>query len=215
MLHAIGSRYLGEHIPGAKTVELPGDCYFPHLGDQDAITGEIEHFLTGVRPPVESDRSLATVLFTDIVGSTEHAAAIGRSALDGDPRPARRSSCVRNSTDIVAARSTRPATGCSQPLTVPHAACDVRRPFVVPCARWGSRFGRGSIPARWRFVDTTSVASRCTSGRGSLGWLDPVRCWCRGPSRILVAGSGIEFADRGEHVLKGVPGQWTLFAVTG
>ena len=75
--HAAGSRYLGEHIPGAKVVELPGDIYFPYLGDQDAVLSEIEEFLTGARPTPPQDRVLATVLFTDIVGSTQTAARVG------------------------------------------------------------------------------------------------------------------------------------------
>jgi pimeloyl-ACP methyl ester carboxylesterase len=75
--HAEGSRFLGEHIAGAKVVELPGDVYFPYLGDQDAVLDEIEEFLTGVRPVVPRDRVLATVLFTDIVGSTATAVKVG------------------------------------------------------------------------------------------------------------------------------------------
>ncbi len=78
--HAAGSRYMGAHIPGAKVVELPGNDYFPYLGDQDAILDEIEEFLTGVRPVHVRDRALATVLFTDIVSSTERAAALGDDA---------------------------------------------------------------------------------------------------------------------------------------
>ncbi len=78
--HALGSRYLGAHIQGAKVVELPGNDYFPHLGDQDAILDEIEEFLTGVRPVHVPDRSLATVLFTDIVSSTQRAAVLGDDA---------------------------------------------------------------------------------------------------------------------------------------
>ena len=70
-------RYLAEHIPDAKYVELPGDDHFPFVGDLDAILDEIEEFLTGSRRAREPDRVLATVLFTDIVGSTERAAELG------------------------------------------------------------------------------------------------------------------------------------------
>ncbi len=78
--HAAGSRYLGAHIDGARVVELPGDQYYPHLGDQDSILDEIEEFLTGIRPVPVPDRSLATVLFTDIVSSTQRAATLGDGA---------------------------------------------------------------------------------------------------------------------------------------
>src|SRR5207244_13092180 len=70
-------RYLGRHIPNAKYVELPGADHFPYVGDTDAILAEIEEFLTGARHAPEADRVLATVLFTDIVGSTAHAAGMG------------------------------------------------------------------------------------------------------------------------------------------
>jgi pimeloyl-ACP methyl ester carboxylesterase len=75
-----GGRYLAERIPGARYVELAGNYHPFALGDSEAILGEIEEFLTGVRPAVEPERVLATVLFTDIVGSTEHAARIGDRA---------------------------------------------------------------------------------------------------------------------------------------
>ena len=70
-------RYLAENIPGAKFVELPGVDHYPFAGDGDALLDEVEEFLTGTRRAPEPDRVLATVLFTDIVGSTERAAALG------------------------------------------------------------------------------------------------------------------------------------------
>jgi hypothetical protein len=72
-----GARYLAEHIPGAKYIELPGDDHFPWVGDIDAILDEVEEFLTGARHGPEPDRILATVMFTDIVGSTEQAVELG------------------------------------------------------------------------------------------------------------------------------------------
>ena len=71
------SRYMAERFPGARLVELPGEDHLPWLTDADTILGEIEEFVTGVRHAVEPDRVLATVLFTDIVGATEKAAALG------------------------------------------------------------------------------------------------------------------------------------------
>ena len=72
-----GARYIAARIPGAKYLEQPGADHLPWLGDADALVAEIQEFLTGVRPEAEVDRVLATVLFTDIVGSTERAAALG------------------------------------------------------------------------------------------------------------------------------------------
>ena len=214
MLHAIGSRYLGEHIPGAKTVELPGDCYFPHLGDQDAITGEIEHFLTGVRPLVESDRSLATVLFTDIVGSTEHAARLGdrrwTEALDQHDVIVRqeldrhRGHKVNATGDGMLATFDGPARGvrCAQ------AICRSVRSLGLE-VRAGLHTGEVEI----RGQDIGGIAVHI--GARVAGLAGPGEVLVSRTVTDLVAGSGIEFADRGEHVLKGVPGQWTLFAVTG
>ena len=68
---------LAAHIPGARFVDLPGADHLPWAGDQDAIVDEVEEFLTGVRPAAEPDRVLATVLFTDIVGSTTRAVELG------------------------------------------------------------------------------------------------------------------------------------------
>src|SRR5437588_4543712 len=73
------AQHLAKAIPNAKHVELTGEDHIPFLGDADAIVDEIEEFLTGVRPAPETDRVLATVVFTDIVGSTEHAARVGDS----------------------------------------------------------------------------------------------------------------------------------------
>jgi pimeloyl-ACP methyl ester carboxylesterase len=74
------AQYLGTHIPGAKLVELDGIDHLPYVGDSDAILDEVQEFLTGVRPPPEHDRLLATVMFTDIVGSTERASSLGDKA---------------------------------------------------------------------------------------------------------------------------------------
>ncbi len=75
-----GGRYLAEHIPGARYVEIPGEDYPFHAGDTEAMLGEVEEFLTGTRSAPEYDRVLATVLFVDVVGSTDHAARIGDRA---------------------------------------------------------------------------------------------------------------------------------------
>jgi class 3 adenylate cyclase len=74
------TRYMAEHIPGSRFVELPGEIHQPAFGDQDAALEEIEEFLTGVRPVLDSARVVLTVLFTDIVGSTELAAKLGDRA---------------------------------------------------------------------------------------------------------------------------------------
>jgi class 3 adenylate cyclase/pimeloyl-ACP methyl ester carboxylesterase len=214
VVHAIGSRYLGEHIPGAKTVELPGDCYFPHLGDQEAITGEIELFLTGVRPPVESDRALATVLFTDIVGSTEHAARLGdrrwTETLD------EHDAIVRQELDRHRGRKVNP-TGDGMLATFDGPARGVR------CAQAICRSARSLGLEVRAGLHTGEVEMRGPDIGGIAVHIGARVAGLAGPGEVLVsrtvtdlvAGSGIEFAPRGDHVLKGVPGRWAVFAVTG
>ena len=86
-----GGRYLAEHIPGARYIELPGKDHIPFVGDNATeIADAIQEFLTGSRAPVPVDRVLATVLFTDIVGSTEKAAALGDSRWRESPRQSSR-----------------------------------------------------------------------------------------------------------------------------
>jgi hypothetical protein len=115
-----GSRYMADRIQGAKLVEVPGDDHLPWVGDQDEILDEVEEFLTGVRRGPDPDRVLATVLFTDVVRSTERAAELGdkrwRELLASHHVAVR-----RQLAQCVAPRSARPATASSRRSTVQHA----------------------------------------------------------------------------------------------
>jgi hypothetical protein len=121
---AVHGRYLADHITGAQYVEVPGDDHFPWSGNQDAILDEIEEFVTGARPVHEPDRVLATVLFTDIVSSTERAS---RQETDGGSRRS------NGTTRLFAVSSTAAAVGkCSRPATVSLRRSTVRQgPFVA------------------------------------------------------------------------------------
>ena len=98
------SRYVAEHIPNARYAEVPGEGPF-WLGEEDAVADEIQHFLTGVRRPVVSDRVLATVLFTDIVGSTERAAELGDGAWRFNATSVRRARSSSMTSSTVGGRS--------------------------------------------------------------------------------------------------------------
>ena len=210
--HAAGSRYLGAHIPGAKVVELPGNTYWPYLGDQDAILDEIEEFLTGVRPVPAPDRALATVLFTDIVSSTERAAALGDDAwtrtLDRhDALVAReverhRGRRINTTGDGMLATFDGPARAvrCAQ------AICEAVRPLGVEV-----RAGLHTGEIEFRGADIGGIAVHI--GQRVSGLAGPREVLVSSTVKDLVAGSGITFADRGSHVLKGVPDEWRLFAV--
>ena len=182
-------------------------------GEQELIVDEIEEFLTGVRPQAVPDRVLATVLFTDIVASTERAAEVGdrrwRALLDAH------NTTVRGHIERPGvASSTRRATASWPPSTGrPGRSC---APATSPamCIGWASRCGWASTPARSSWSATTSPGSRSISPPGSWPWPDPGEVLVSSTVKDLVVGSDLRFEDRGAQTLKGVPGEWRLFAAT-
>jgi class 3 adenylate cyclase len=208
--HAVGSRYLGAHIPGAKVVELQGDEYFPHLGDQDAILEEVEEFLTGVRPVHVPDRALATVLFTDIVSSTTRAVALGddewtrildhHDALIIREVERHRGRRIKTTGDGMLATFDGPARGvrCAQ------AICKSVRSLGIE-VRAGLHTGEIEL----RGDDIGGIAVHI--GQRVSGLAGPGEVLVSSTVKDLVAGSGITFADRGSHALKGVPDEWRVF----
>jgi class 3 adenylate cyclase len=206
------SVYLAEHIPGAKLVELPGEDNLMLVGDTDAVVGEIEEFLTGTRHPPDSDRVLATVLFTDIVGSTERATTLGdrrwRELLDGHDRAVRRQLArfggreVNTTGDGFVATFDGPgrAIGC---------ACAIRD--VVAALEINVRTGLHTGEIEMRGDDVAGIAVHIAQRVSALA--QPSEVLVSRTVTDLVAGSGIQFEDRGEHELKGVLGTWRLFAV--
>jgi class 3 adenylate cyclase len=210
--HAEGSRFLGEHIAGAKVVELPGDVYFPYLGDQDAVLDEIEEFLTGVRPIVHRDRVLATVLFTDIVGSTATAAKVGdrrwrellenHAVLSARVINRHRGRVVKSTGDGVLATFDGPARAV-------RCAGEVRDAVRGSGLEIRAGLHTGEIEVMGDDIGGIAVnIGQRVSGLAGAGEVLVSRTVVD-----LVAGSGLEFQDRGEHHLKGVPGSWRLFRV--
>ncbi len=209
--HAAGSRYLGAHIDGAKVVELLGDEYFPYLGDQDAILDEIEEFLTGVRPVHAPDRALATVLFTDIVSSTQRAAALGDDAwtrtLD------RHDALVAREVERHRGRKINPTgdgilatfDGPARAVRCAQAICESVRPLGIE-VRAGLHTGEIEL----RGDDIGGIAVHIGARVSALA--GPGEVLVSSTVKDLVAGSGIAFVDRGSHVLKGVPDEWRVFA---
>jgi class 3 adenylate cyclase len=210
--HALGSRYMGAHIPEAKVVELAGNDYFPHLGDQDAILDEIEEFLTGVRPVPALDRALATVLFTDIVSSTQRAAALGddrwtrmldrHDALVVHEVERHRGRRINTTGDGMLATFDGPARAvrCAQ------AICEAVLSLGIE-VRAGLHTGEIEL----RGADIGGIAVHIGQRVSALA--GPGEVLVSSTVKDLVAGSGISFADRGPHVLKGVPDEWRVFAV--
>jgi class 3 adenylate cyclase len=207
------SRFLAEHIPGAAYVELAGRDHLPYVGDQDAIIDEVEEFVTGVRRGPHSDRVLATVLFTDIVGSTERAAELGddkwRGVLDRHHALVRqelerfRGREVNTVGDGFLATFDGPARGVQCALAV----CDAVRALELEI-RAGLHTGEVELAEEDIRGIAVHVAARIASTAGKSEVL------VSSTVRDLVAGSGLQFEDRGAHSLKGVPDEWRLYAVT-
>jgi class 3 adenylate cyclase len=208
-----GGRYLAEHIPGARYIELPGKDHIPFVGDNAMeIADAIEEFLTGSRAPVPVDRVLATVLFTDIVGSTEKAAALGDSRwhnlLDKHHTTIRsnlarfRGHEVKTTGDGILATFDGPARGV-------RCACAVAeeiRPLGID-VRAGLHTGECEIMGD----DVGGIAVHIGARVASLAGAGEVLV--SRTVKDLVAGSGLRFADRGSQTLKGVPGDWQIYAV--
>jgi class 3 adenylate cyclase len=206
------SEHLASHIPDAKLVLVPGSDNFLWAGDQEPLLQEIQEFITGHRPPPEPDRVLATVLFTDIVGSTELAARLGdrrwRDFLDEHNEVVRRELSrfrgreVHTSGDGFVATFDGPARG----IACARAICDAVRAIGLE-VRAGLHTGEIELVGG----DIRGIAVH-TAARVSAA-ADAGEVLVSRTLTDLVAGSGLEFDDRGEHDLKGVPGRWRLFAL--
>ena len=206
------ARYLAEHIPGARYVELPGDDHLAWVGDQDAIIDEIEEFLTGSHRGQEPERALATVLFTDIVGSTEKAAELGdkrwRDLLE------RHDAIVRRQLQIHRGREVK-TMGDGFLATFDGPARAIRCAAAVrdELAAIGIEIRVGIHTGEVELVgdDVSGMAVNIGARIGALA--DSGELLVSSTVRELVVGSGLEFDDRGPHTLKGAPGEWRLFAV--
>ena len=207
-------RYLADRIPGAKFVELDGADHLFFTGDTDTLLDEIEEFLTGVRPQPSVQRVLATVLFTDIVDSTKRAVELGderwKELLGRHDVQVRRQlerfhgREVNTTGDGFLARFDGPARA----IRCAMAIRDVLRSLGLE-VRAGVHTGEVEL----RDDDISGIAVHIAARVAAAAGPGEVLV-----SRIvvdLVAGSGLSFAARGEHALKGVAGEWGLFAVEG
>ena len=204
--------YLAEHIAGASLVEVPGDDNMIFAGRSDADLDEIEEFLTGTRHGPESDRVLATVLFTDIVASTERAAQLGdrawRELLDAHDRVVRRQleRFRGHEVNTVGDGFLSTFDGPGRAIVCACAIRDAVRALGIE-VRAGLHTGEVEV----RGNDIAGLAVHIGARVAAIAEHSEVLV--SGAVPPLVAGSGIQFADRGEYELKGVPGKWHLFAV--
>ena len=202
---------MAERIPGARLVELPGGDHMPWIGDTDSLLGEVEEFLTGVRHAPEPDRVLATILFTDIVESTALAASLGdrrwgelmgrHNALVRRQLERFRGHEIDTAGDGFVASFDGPARGirCAQAIAESVSALG----FSIRAAL---HTGECEVIDGKLAGIAVHIAARVAA------LAEPDEVLVSNTVKDLVVGSGIYFADRGEHALKGVPGTWRLWA---
>ncbi|MGH2950915.1 MAG: adenylate/guanylate cyclase domain-containing protein [Solirubrobacterales bacterium] len=207
-----GARYVAERIPNAKLIELEGDDHWPWVGDPDQVCDHVEEFLTGKRHAPEINRVLATVLFTDIVSSTERAAELGDrrwtellSEHEGVMRrelERHRGREVKTTGDGFLATFDGPARA----IRCATAASEELRRLGLPI-----RSGLHTGECELRNGDVGGIAVHI--GARVMAAAAEGEVLVSSTVRDLTVGSDIEFADRGAQELKGVPGEWRLYAV--
>ena len=206
-------RYLAEHIPGATYAEIPGtDHLVLDLETQDVIADKIEEFITGERRRLEPDRVVATVMFTDIVGSTQRAVEMG----DARWRELRAAWHAVMRKELAAFRGREVDTAgdgllatFDGPARAIRCACSVReRVHALGLqVRIGLHTGECDLTSEGVVGIAVHIGARVAALAG------PDEILVSSTVRDLVAGSGLAFADRGAHSLKGVPGEWRLYLV--
>ena len=204
--------YLAEHIAGSRFVELAGEDALYWVGDTGLMLDEIEEFITGVRGGSDSERVLTTIVFTDIVSSTERAALLGddrwRDLLDNHD------TIVRHELKRFAGREVNTAgDGFVATFTSPSAALACADEIVDAVRALGIevRVGIHAGEVEVRGDDVAGMAVHI--GARVAAQAGPGEVLVSSTVRDIVTGSRHRFADRGEHALKGVPGHWQLCAL--
>lgn len=205
-------RYIAEHIPGARFVELAGDSHMLSV-DPDQIVDEVEDFLTGVRHGPAGDRILATILFTDVVGSTEKAVEVG------DRRWAeliqRHHALVRDELRRYRGRELDVAgDGFFAAFDGPARAVRCATAIRDGLARMGLAVRAGVHTGECEQVDGKLAGVAVVIGARISATARTGEILVSATVRDLVAGSGLEFEPRGEKELKGIPGSWQIYAVS-
>lgn len=206
-------RWIASRISGARFVELPGHDHLPWVGDQDAVLDEVEEFLTGVRRGPDPDRILATVLFTDIAGSTELAARLGdrawRELLEMHHLLVRKELVRFRGREIDTAGDGFLALfdGPTRAMRCALAIRDAVRHLGMEI-RAGVHTGEVEVEGdKVRGIAVHAGARVAAAAKAG-------EVLVSGTVKDLAAGSGIQLSERGRHALKGVPGEWHLFAAS-
>jgi class 3 adenylate cyclase len=206
------SRYMAERIPGARYVELPGEDHFHFVGNADAVLDEVEEFLTGARRGAEPDRVLATVLFTDIVDATRRAVEVGdqrwRDVLEAHHHLVRAELARHRGREIDTA-----GDGFLAAFDGPARAVRAASAIAAGVRGLGLSIRAGLHTGECEVMGDKlgGIAVHIGARVAALAGADEVLV--SQTVKDLVAGSGLRFSDRGLHALKGVPGDWHIFAV--
>jgi class 3 adenylate cyclase len=203
-------RFIADHIPGARYVELEGGDPLPYVGDADALLDEVEKFLTGATPQVTTDRVLATVLFTDIVSSTEQNVALGdrrwRERLD------EHDSAVRAQLDEHGGREVSTAgDGFFAVFDGPARALRCALAIIDEAHGVGVDIRAGVHTGECEIRGDNLAGIAVTIGARIAALAGPGEVLTSRTVKDLVAGSEITFHDCGEHILKGVPDPWRIY----
>ena len=212
LVNVRNGRWLAEHLPDARLVELPGDDHVPWYQEPDQWLGAVQEFLTGARAQPKADRVLATVLFTDIADSTRTASELGdrrwRELLEAHQRATREvlgrfdGREVKSLGDGLLATFDGPARAihCAQGILESSSPLGIR-------VRAGIHTGECELIGQ----DIAGIAVHIAARVSALA--SPGEVLVSRTVKDLVVGSGIEFTDRGMHTLKGLPDAWQLHAV--
>lgn len=207
------ARYLADTIPGARLVEFSGEDHIPWLGDGDAIVDEVGLFVTGSRPAPSVDRVLSTVLFTDIVGSTERQAEMGDRAWK---------ELVLAHHDIVrdglarwrGVENDTAGDGFFATFDGPARAVQCALEVAERVRSLGIEIRAGVHTGECEIVDGKHGGIAVATGARISSLAGPSQVLASQTVKDLVAGSGLVFVDHGEHSLKGVPQPWHLYATS-
>src|SRR5919202_1650964 len=205
-------RWIAAQIPGARFLELPGEDHLPWVGDQDRLLDEVEEFLTGTRAVREPDRVLATVLFTDLVGSTRRAAELGdrrwRELLEAHEAAVRSELARYGGREVDTA-----GDGFLATFDGPDRAIRAAHAIQESVGRLGIELRAGLHTGECELANGKVRGIAVHTGARVAALACPGEVLVSSTVRDLVAGSGIAFEERGEHELKGGPGTWRLYAV--
>jgi class 3 adenylate cyclase len=206
-------KYIASRIPNAKFVELPGQDHLPWVGNSEMVLDEVQEFLTGTRAAAAPDRVLGTMLFTDIVDSTKHAAELGTLRWSDLNREYFR--VLRRELERFRGNEVN-TTGDGMLATFDGPARAVRCGCAMSQAvnALGLEIRVGLHTGEYELIGSEIAGIAIHIAARIMSKAQANEVWASGTVKDLIAGSGIEFRARGAHALRGVPGEWQLYQVS-